>query len=495
MKRLLLWRLAAASTTALVLALSLQVVTGGRPASAHPLGNFTINRYVRIDLSPEAVRLRYVLDVAEIPAYQELQAAGISPEVAASGRLPESYARRKAADLLRNLELEVGGRRLPLTVVAQAAWAPEGQAGLRTVRVEADYEGSLPDGWQRGAEARFRDRNFEGRLGWSEVVVRGGSGVVLTSSDVPAADRTAELTAYPADALASPTAVREARFAFAVGSAGSDVASSGPAPAALSAREEARGGFAALILAPRLGAGLVLLSLLAAAAWGAAHALGPGHGKTIVAAYLVGSRGTLRHALVLALTVTLTHTASVVALGLVALYAARHVDTAEVYLWLSVASGLFVMAIGLALLLGRARGLRRRPHGHSHDVRGGDHGHSHDQVPSSAGLRGLIALGISGGLLPCPTALVVMLASVAVGRVAFGLLLILSFSVGLAATLTAVGLALVYAGRVIEGKAGRGPRVWRVPLAAKALGLLPLGSAGIILVFGALLTGQALSAL
>jgi ABC-type nickel/cobalt efflux system permease component RcnA len=249
------------------------------------------------------------------------------------------------------------------------------------------------------------------------------------------------------------------------------------------------------VAAPRLGAGLVLLSLLAAAAWGAAHALGPGHGKTIVAAYLVGSRGTLGHALVLALTVTLTHTASVVALGLVALYAARHVDTAEVYLWLSVGSGLFVMAIGLALLLGRARGLRRRLHGHSHDAHGGDHGHSHDQVPSSAGLRGLIALGISGGLLPCPTALVVMLASVAIGRVAFGLLLILSFSVGLAVTLTAVGLALVYAGRVIEGKAGLGPRVRRVPLAAKALVLLPLGSAGIILVVGALLTGQALSAL
>jgi ABC-type nickel/cobalt efflux system permease component RcnA len=253
----------------------------------------------------------------------------------------------------------------------------------------------------------------------------------------------------------------------------------------------------------------VALALLAAAAWGAAHALGPGHGKTIVAAYLVGSQGTARHAFLLGLTVTATHTSTVIALGLVTLYASRFVAAEDLYLWLSVGSGLLVVALGLILLGARLRRFLSRPaaaHGHDHghmhhDRHDPGHGHSHDHapshshVPASPGLRGLIALGISGGLLPCPTALVVMLGAIALDRVVFGLVLVLAFSVGLAGVLTGIGIALVYANRLLSGSSRLGSALGRIPFSSRWLQLAPLASAFVVLVAGLILTGRALTEL
>ena len=257
-------------------------------------------------------------------------------------------------------------------------------------------------------------------------------------------------------------------------------------------------------------------------AWGAAHALGPGHGKTLVAAYLVGSRGTAGHALLLGLTVTITHTSSVVALGLVTLYASRYIAAEDLYIWLSVLSGALVVAMGALLFNSRLRGLlerrartrsaivvapetasgrraalkRRRfaaPASHSHDGPGHTHdGHGHSHLATRPGLRGLIALGISGGLLPCPTALVVMLGAIAIERVEYGLALILAFSVGLAGVLTAVGIALVYAGRALSGSR-RLSALAGNQLAVNFLQGAPIVSALVILVVGLVLTGNALS--
>jgi ABC-type nickel/cobalt efflux system permease component RcnA len=253
---------------------------------------------------------------------------------------------------------------------------------------------------------------------------------------------------------------------------------------------------------------------MVAAALGALHGLEPGHGKTVVAAYLVGSRGTARHALFLGATVTATHTAGVYALGFVTLFLSQYILPERLYPILEVVSGLLVVGIGGWLfahrLLGALHSRRARdyayadhhahPHGahthghadsaaeHHHHDHDHEHGHTHHHVPPGADgrpvtWRSLLALGISGGLLPCPSALVVLLSAIALHRVAFGLLLIVAFSLGLAAVLVGIGLLLVFAGRALQRFSFAGSSLTR---------LAPIGSALVILVAGAVITAQAL---
>jgi ABC-type nickel/cobalt efflux system permease component RcnA len=252
----------------------------------------------------------------------------------------------------------------------------------------------------------------------------------------------------------------------------------------------------------------IALSMLAAMAWGAAHALGPGHGKTIVASYLVGSQGTAFHALLLGFTVTVTHTSSVIAVGLITLFAAPLLPAEDLYVWLSVASGLLVVVVAALLFATRLRsvlrgaptfrlaanpGQRSRSHGPSHHHHADDgHTHGHSHAPAGPGLRGLIALGISGGLLPCPTALIVMLGAIALDRTLYGLALVLAFGVGLSAVLTGIGLVLVYAHRLLS-RPGLGGRFLQRASIRRAVMTAPLLGSLVMLLAGLLITGRALS--
>jgi nickel/cobalt transporter (NicO) family protein len=201
--------------------------------------------------------------------------------------------------------------------------------------------------------------------------------------------------------------------------------------------------------------------------WGAAHALTPGHGKAIVAGYLVGSRGTPRHAVYLGLIVTATHTAGVFALGLVTLLLSRFVVPEQLYPWLTVASGLLVVSVGVAVLGGRVRHARAHAHGREHH-------HEHDHHDHGYGRGGLLGAGVAAGLLPCPSALVVLLGAIALHRVGLGLALILAFSVGLAATVTGVGLVAVLARRAFSRLSLNGPLVRTLP-AVSAVVILAVG--------------------
>lgn len=225
---------------------------------------------------------------------------------------------------------------------------------------------------------------------------------------------------------------------------------------------------------------------------GAGHALTPGHGKAVVAAYLVGARGTARHALFLGFTVTITHTAGVFALGLVTLFASRYLLPEQIFPWISLISGILVVTIGGNLFINRLRGTadHQHDHGHGHHQHlpggmvspsggglAGD-GHSHQHLPPAQNQpitwQSLLALGISGGLLPCPSALVVLLSAIALGRIGFGLLLILAFSAGLAGVLVGIGLLLVYANRFFA----------RLPLNGRLVRTLPVVSAALITLAG-----------
>jgi ABC-type nickel/cobalt efflux system permease component RcnA len=323
------------------------------------------------------------------------------------------------------------------------------------------------------------------------------------------ADVTSELTSYPDDLLKSPPNKGSAAFSFRAGEmlgVPADLAANDAQP-----RETANktlGRFASLVSRNNLTPGFVALALLLAAGWGAMHALGPGHGKTVVAAYLVGERGTGRHALLLGLVVTATHTVSVFALGALAIFASSLLKADDVYFYLSLGSGLLVLLLGGGLLVTRMRSLRgqrhrgnlhheSRQHGHDHGhedhdhehVHEHDHGHSH--VPQAPGWRGIVALGISGGLVPCPTALVVMLGAVALDRAVYGMVLVTAFSFGLAGVLTSIGLLLVYGRRLVSGPASR-LGILRSSPVMRLQAVTPVLSAMGILCAGLLLTGQAM---
>ncbi|HEY3069849.1 MAG TPA: sulfite exporter TauE/SafE family protein [Gaiellaceae bacterium] len=414
----------------------------GLPASAaaHPLGNFTVNRFSAVELSGTGVYVHYVLDLAEIPTYQE-----------GDGARAPGFAR----ELAHGLVLELNGRRVALVPAKHKLSTRPGAGGLPTLRFEAVFRTARP---AHGTTLVFHDANFADRIGWKEVVVGADHGASIRSSTVPAESRSDELRAYPRDLLRSPLDVTSASAEFTPGSGPGTLPSldGGTAP------ERPRGGFESLIGRGNVGFGVIVLSLLIAAFWGAAHALTPGHGKAIVAGYLVGSRGKPRHAVLLGAIVTVTHTAGVFALGLVTLLLSRFIVPERLYPWLTVASGLLVVAVGASIFWSRWR--HRRAHGHGHDH---DHGHPHD-------LRGLLGIGVAAGLLPCPSALVVLLSAIALHRIGFGLVLILAFSLGLAITITSIGLVAVLARRAFGRLSFEGRLAQTLP-ALSALVILAVG--------------------
>ena len=322
----------------LLVLLTLTALALPSTALAHPLGNFTVNRYSELVLSGDRVYIRYALDLAEIPTIQEGSAV----------RAP-AFAETVAQDLV----LELDGKRVPLVPLRHTVAARPGAGGLETLRFDAVF--AAPAGFE-GSALSYRDANFERRIGWKEIVVTTSGGARIESSDVPATSVSNALRAYPSDLLSSPLDVRSARVAYEPGSG------PGTAPTLSGPPAEARSssGFESLITRDDLGVGVVLVSLLVAMFWGAAHALTPGHGKAIVAGYLVGSRGKPRHAVFLGLIVTVTHTAGVFALGLVTLLLSRFIVPERLYPWLTLASGLLVVGVGAAVLVGRVR--RGRSH-------------------------------------------------------------------------------------------------------------------------------------
>jgi nickel/cobalt exporter len=410
---------------ALLLTLAAGVAPAGGPpiAAAHPLGNFTVNRYSRIEPAGDGVRIVYVLDLAEIPTFQERPNVDADRDGQLGEAERERYADRSAEELRGSLKLTLDGAPAELRLVSRSLSFPPGQAELPTLRLEAVYAATLPGGTRGPVELVYRDDNNPTRIGWREVVARAGAADTrVERATVPTDDLSDALRSYPDDLLNSPLNVREARLTFVPGMIPSEspVAADGPIAA------HGRGIYASLATAEDLFLPSVLFLLGLAMVLGAGHALSPGHGKTVVAAYLVGSRGTAKHALLLGATVTATHTAGVYALGLVTLYLSQYVLPERLYPILQVVSGL---------------------------------------------------------LLPCPSALVVLLSAIALNRVPFGLLLVVAFSIGLASVLVGLGLLLIYARRFLQ----------RLSFAAgPSTRLLPVASAVVIVVAGLVITVQAL---
>jgi ABC-type nickel/cobalt efflux system permease component RcnA len=499
-------------------AIALAVLVPPRAALAHPLGNFSINQYAGIRIEGDGLVLRYFLDLAEIPTFQEIQETGIVP--APDDARVQHYVRAKAEALKERLWLELNGRRLTLQAASRDVIFPPGAGGLPTMKLGILYRAALDWEPEGTLQLRYRDENFPDRAGWKEVIAVAGERITLVESSVPDRDRSRELADYPTDLLNSPPQVVEARVVFTRPAAAraSAPAPSGPSvarapssplappavpPAKVEDRVELqpnaaatpRDAFTELVATRELGAGVIVFALVVAAVLGAFHALEPGHGKTIVAAYLVGSRGTARHAVILGLIVTASHTAGVYLLGAVTFYATNYIVPERLYPWLGGASGLTIAVLGLVLFTRRYAGIHSHAHHHHHDDphhgdaphthRLGAHHHHGPEPGVRPSLRELFALGITGGIIPCPAALVVLLSALSLRRVGFGLLLIVAFSVGLALVLIAIGVLMVYARRLMASFGADGPLITR---------WLPLTSAAAMTLLGVTIAAQSLTA-
>ena len=433
---------------AIGLTLIAAVLAAPTTAHAHPLGNFSVNHVTTVRISEDEVRLRYLLDQAEIPTVQERSLSRTE------------LVERKRDEVLAGLELAVDGKRTALQAAEGARLTfPPGSGGLPTSR----FEFTLTAAVESPREVRLRDRTFDDRVGWRAIVSAPGDDTAVRT-DVPSNDPTNGLRKYPDNLLTSPLDRSSASFSVKPGD-GTLTAPRAEGGEFTTSNARQENGFAGLFERAAEGEGVLVLLLLAAFGWGALHALSPGHGKAMVAAYLVGTRGKPRHAVALGATVTVTHTIGVFALGLVTLALSQYVLPEDLYPWLNLAAGLLVVAIGAGVLRSRIRHAKQHHHHHHHhDVTG----------------RGLLGMGAAAGLIPCPSALVVLLAAVAQHEVGLGMLLIVAFSLGLAGTLTALGLAVVYARRLV-------PRL-KLPRLAAAL---PAASALLIVAVGCVLTVNA----
>ncbi len=408
-------------------------------AAAHPLGNFTINQHVGIIVRQGEVTLDYIVDMAEIPTFQERQAIDLDRDDQVSQAEKATYLEMACADRSASLVLTADGAPLSLSPTGSRLAFLPGQAGLSTLRLECGYraEGG-------GRDLVVKNSNFSERVGWREMVAR-ADGVAIVS-DLPSESPSARLTSYPKDPGELTPDVTSGSIAIGAGAPQVKPPSRESVLLRTGLPVDALGGLVSRI---DLGPGAAVVALLAAAALGAGHALAPGHGKTIIAAYLVGNRGTVRQAAGLGLTVAVSHTIGVLALGLATLLATRSFQPEQVYPYLSTASGLIVLSIGVALLVRTVRRLRHvRAHAHGRDHH--HHHHDHSVANDSAtpmGWRTLLALGLTGGLVPSASAVVLLLGAINLHRVEFGLALICAFGVGMAVAMVSVGLGLVAATR------------------------------------------------
>jgi ABC-type nickel/cobalt efflux system permease component RcnA len=548
--------------TGLVLSLFVLVLTSAT-AFAHPMGNFSVNHYSKVTIKQGAIDILYLIDMAEIPTFQEIRQFGITPR----GDDPSAsrYLDRQEQLLKEGISLESGGQSVQLDTISRQVTFADGAGGLPTMKIGFVFRGKVdvPAGAHK---LSYFDNNFPGRAGWKEIVVLGDGATILDSS-APGTDRSRELTNYSSDVLNSPpqqlSALVDFRTSLSEPESTASAAGVGPysnrtipqrtntahqssAPAPSRQRQDRSSGaitssdlsgahsapgLVASAVAPlsfgahgqqntprsrfteltstqgKLSFWVLLSAALIAAGLGALHALEPGHGKTIVAAYLVGSRGTARHAVLLGIVVTAAHTAGVYLLGALTLYASRYIVPEQLYPWLGAISGLSVAGLGIFIFLRHWTGETGE---HSH-APGEQHSHwffsifkqgapnratptelasraaiSADSKPNERGLslRELCMLGITGGIVPCPAALVVLLSAFSLHRIGFGLFLITAFSVGLAVVLVAVGLTMVYAKRVMST---------RVRAGNTALRYLPFLSSAFMVVLGVGITASAVA--
>ena len=526
------------SAVALVLAIGLVAPIA---ALAHPLGNFTINHYAGITVSPTAVHLDIVIDMAEIPAFQERQLMDTDRDGTVNDSEAAAGAATDCTKLVASIRLARDGAALALSPTTQAMSFPPGAGGLSTLRLECGFDAALVPSVGGPTTVDFVDRSYTERIGWREIVAVADS-VALDSHGLPTSSASQRLTAYPADMIALPLDVRSASLTVRPGGVplvsiarvvtphpgGAPAAAAGAVPGGVSV-----GDLPDIFRTADLTPAILLVSLITAAGLGAAHALTPGHGKTLMAAYLVGSRGSPVHAVGLGMSVAVSHTLGIFVLAVLVVGAQDVLAPDVIVRTTPIIAAVSIVAIG-GVMLWRdvrrrivARGLRRtmalggqdhggedhhhhvdaqlghelghdhgpesshahEPDDHAHDA-SGEHSHGglrHSHLPApgvTLSWRNLFVLGLAGGLIPSASALIILLASIASGRPAYGLVLVVAFGIGMAAVMTGVGLAMIVARSRLERMPSRSS-LGRLTANAPLLASMFLVGLGLVLTWSA----------
>jgi nickel/cobalt exporter len=445
--------------------LSLFVSAG--TATAHPAGFTSINRYIGVECDGRGrIHLAYLLDFAEMPSYAEIDLLDADANGMVSPQEQRNYLDRRLPPLVDGWTVEIDGEKASLVVTGSSLEILEGERGLSTVRIAADIVAERPHPLETGVEdvrVRVEDLVFSDHPGWREIAARDSADATVTAG----------MKETPSEALSygvgrSAPRVNDAEVVFHL--AASALPSRPTLPWAPSLAIDPR--IARLSAAMRNSSGSPWFSALAfvlALLLGAAHALAPGHGKALAAAYLVGRRARPCQALLFGLTLTAAHTVVVFVVGVLAVTVERTVGSDRLLRGIEVAAALTVLVLGLVLFSRRWR-----------EVVGGE---GPEHVHGDGARGSVVALGISAGVSPCPTALAILLTAVAIHRFAFGLALVLAFSVGVTLTLTTTGLLVLVARRALN----------RAGVPAPLLRWLPLVSATCVLVIGALLCASACS--
>lgn len=354
------------------------------PAGAHPLGNFTTNTSAALRIRPDEVLVDYVVDLAEIPTLQARPDIDADGDDDLSDGEQADYAATTCDGVAAGLTLEVDGTPVEITSADPSVSFPEGEAGLDTTRVECHLSAPAVGG-NDATTVHFVDTNFTDKLGWREVMAQ-GDGTTVVETDVEAESTSDRLTSYPPGEADSPIRELEATVRVVPGGPAAPDPDADTAGGALPTVDR----LTDLVGERRLTVPFAVFALALSFVLGGFHALAPGHGKTVMAAYLVGSEGTRRQALLLGLTVAVTHTGGVFALALVVSNSALAPE--RLYPVLGTISGLLVAAIGVALLRRAVRFRRLFPTlgpgasthhhhgigGHSHTHTLGGHTHDHD---------------------------------------------------------------------------------------------------------------------
>ena len=496
--------------------------------AAHPLGNFTINHYAGVRVEPDRILLDIVIDQAEIPTFQ----ARLDFDTDGDGKVSDSETdagRATACAGIRSaLTLIVDGAPRMLTLTEAGLTFPPGVGGLSTMRLVCGFTARLEQPLVTGSEVTFADTSFVDRLGWREIVVE-GSGVTLAAvaGELRTSDPSERLRVYPTNLLTQALADRSVAMVATPGGPtlapldipdASPLTGSGSGSGVVVAAAATTPTLAGAVPGGVSGVDLpsifrtadvtpliLLVSILTAAALGAGHALTPGHGKTLMAAYLVGTRGTPLHAAGLGLSVALSHTLGIMVLAGLVVGAQGILPPDVVVKSAPIVAAISIVAIGSWMLFGETRRRWRlrtaaaeRAHEHDH---GADHDHDHDAAEHSHGgvrhshlptagstisWRSLFVLGLAGGLIPSTNALLILLGSIAAGRPTFGFVLVVAFGLGMALVMGGIGLALVLA-------RGRLDRVDATSRLGRISAYVPIAAAVLVFSLGIYLTIQAVA--
>lgn len=440
-------------------------LAAGPAALAHPLPNLRYDRAIHVRLSPGGVTVRYSVEMNDWTMVLDgKNLVTVKDTLGLTGSLgyATKYAEKKSPHIADGLRATLDGADLPFRVERPAAVEPQQDHLRLTFHLRAD--------WSPGAGAphtfQFEDQNFEDRAGAVTLTLdRTGHRIDLVEVDEPTDLRgKSRLDLTPEDERRS----RRASAVFSVGQPAiphPEPTAPEPTPAETppspkpTVFESVRDRGLHALFDTNIGLGVMLLL---AALFGAAHAFTPGHGKTMVAAYLVGERGTVKHASVLGLVATVAHTGSVIVLAVVIYTAYGNEPPASAQGWLTLIGGLLIAGVGLWLFLQRVRGRADHVHlfsGHDHQHHDHDNGqsHSHDHghhhhgpppdVTSNFGWVRVILLGLGGGIIPCWDAVLLFLVALTRGKVGLAIPLLIAFSAGLAAVLIGLGITVVLANR------------------------------------------------